>query len=679
MSDVLLFVARDIPSARRLLQSWASECSDLPPSHRPAVSVLVEKIGDVDEPVDLTRVVFDDQPSCCFSSIKVYRAGPSTGKIPNDVFSEVRCVRKRRQAERTLWDWHTLFRVSRGILQQLASAPEPAQRTNLAVSYVSAFDMSRLPQPLKKVSPWLKDVWGEWIQQVVSVDDLRRTRLPIVANALSMDTVVSYDAFCEEKVFGELYHDALSAALIHQQFIPVTDAIAIVTSMVKAMLGELRLATPKGRREMRVRFLSQHRAGLAVTKSSRLCLVCFVQPAEVFLPCECALCEICYRGYGNGELAGTVIMFDRCVLCSTVFASGCAVRLKPPTAGCRVLALDGGGVKGIVQLRVLHEIQNLTGLPIQIFFDLAIGTSVGRLPLFHTRKRSTFRTDVSLGGINALSIGVLGSSLDTCEKDFVELARKIFPKASTRLGRWCQKLSQCVRLVCKDGIYSPSEPILRSITGEARLRGPRKSLYDRKPFEQMKVAVTSIESRTSTSKLFTTYTDHNAPTNLVRVVAGITSAAPVYFPPISLGSPKVAYYDGLEIPLLHARDEALRLSPRKVPDYILSVGNGIMRTTPNTLMNSLSRFAHFSLESLWGHRQYEKLGGSVGEAFNEFRIDPVLDMEAVALDDADAIGKLVQQLNRQFVVNSELRQRIKQLSLVMVASLFYFSFKRCRG
>ncbi|KAK6206258.1 hypothetical protein QIS74_13677 [Colletotrichum tabaci] len=51
--------------------------------------------------------------------------------------------------------------------------------------------MSRLPQPLKKASPWLKDVWGEWIQQAVSVDDLRRTRLPIVANALSMDTVVS--------------------------------------------------------------------------------------------------------------------------------------------------------------------------------------------------------------------------------------------------------------------------------------------------------------------------------------------------------------------------------------------------------------------------------------------------------------------------------------------------------
>lgn len=155
--------------------------------------------------------------------------------------------------------------------------------------------------------------------------------------------------------------------------------MATVTFKVKESMGQLRLKTPKGRRDIRVEFLSRYSATLVVTKSSRLCLVCFLQPAEVFLPCECALCETCYRGYGDGKSTGTVITFDRCVLCATVFASGCAARLKPPTAGCRVLALDGGGVKGIIQLRVLRMIQELTGLPIHVLFDLAIGTSVGRL------------------------------------------------------------------------------------------------------------------------------------------------------------------------------------------------------------------------------------------------------------------------------------------------------------
>ncbi|KAK1960812.1 hypothetical protein LY78DRAFT_723837 [Colletotrichum sublineola] len=156
----------------------------------------------------------------------------------------------------------------------------------------------------------------------------------------------------------------------------------------------------------------RHSASLVVAKPSHLCLACFVRPVDVFLPCECALCETCYRGYGDG-------------------------------------------------------------------------------------------------GINALSIGVLESSLDTCEKNFLQLAPKLFPKASTKLGRWYQKLSQCVRLVFKDSIYSPSGPILNSITGRTRLQGPQTSLYKRKPYDQMKVAVTSIESKTSMSKLFTTYTGHD--------------------------------------------------------------------------------------------------------------------------------------------------------------------------
>ncbi|KAK1659779.1 hypothetical protein BDP55DRAFT_678413 [Colletotrichum godetiae] len=663
MSDAVLFVARDVPSARRLLRAWDLECRGLPPIHRPVGSVVVRNISENIDLESLASMFVSDGLNCYFGDVKVTRGVYKPGMIPDDVLSRIRDVRKKRREEKTLWDWYTLFRVSRGCLQQLASAPEAAPGMNLDVSYVAAFDQSRLPQPLMQMRPWLEEAWREWIQQAMSLDDLRQMRLPILANALSQDMVAYYDGFCGQTVFGEMYHDALTKALSYQRLMPMADAKALVTSVVKTTVSQLRHADPEERRKSRTHFLHRHSASVAGSRSSRLCLVCFVQPPEVFLPCECALCETCYRGYGNSTMSGTVITFDRCVLCATAFVSGCAVRLRPPTAGCRVLALDGGGVKGIVQLRILQMLQKVTGLPVQIFFDLAIGTSVG--------------------GINALSIGVLESSLDTCEQNFIQLARRIFPKASTKIGRWCQKLSRCIRFVCKDSIYSPSGPILGSITGEARLRGPRKSLYNRKPYEQMKVAVTSIDSKTSMSKLFTTYAGHEnrqAESGrprplLVREAAEITSAAPVYFPAKRLGSSTSSYYDGLEIPLLHARSEALRLCPRKtVPDYILSAGNGVMKAAPNGMSNSLSRFAHFSLESLWGHRQYQRLGGSAGEAFNEFRIDPTLDMEAVALDDADAISKLIRQLDREFLVNRDLHQRVQQVSLVMIASLFYFSF-----
>ena len=43
-----------------------------------------------------------------------------------------------------------------------------------------------------------------------------------------------------------------------------------------------------------------------------------------------------------------------------------------------MLELDGGGVRGTVQLKVLSRIQDAVGLPLDLFFDLAVGTSVGK-------------------------------------------------------------------------------------------------------------------------------------------------------------------------------------------------------------------------------------------------------------------------------------------------------------
>lgn len=45
----------------------------------------------------------------------------------------------------------------------------------------------------------------------------------------------------------------------------------------------------------------------------------------------------------------------------------------------RVLALDGGGVRGIITLEVLAWLENETGLPLSRMFDLVVGTSTGGL------------------------------------------------------------------------------------------------------------------------------------------------------------------------------------------------------------------------------------------------------------------------------------------------------------
>jgi len=58
------------------------------------------------------------------------------------------------------------------------------------------------------------------------------------------------------------------------------------------------------------------------------------------------------------------------------------VQLKPRCAGVRILTLDGGGIRGIVEIAVLKAIHTSVGLeplPVKALFDLIVGTSTGKM------------------------------------------------------------------------------------------------------------------------------------------------------------------------------------------------------------------------------------------------------------------------------------------------------------
>ena len=77
-----------------------------------------------------------------------------------------------------------------------------------------------------------------------------------------------------------------------------------------------------------------------------------------------------------------VVEMNQCVLCleSWDTQSPQLMKLKPKCAGVRVLTLDGGGVRGIVELAILEELEQRVGLevPIKELFDLIVGTSTGK-------------------------------------------------------------------------------------------------------------------------------------------------------------------------------------------------------------------------------------------------------------------------------------------------------------
>lgn len=85
----------------------------------------------------------------------------------------------------------------------------------------------------------------------------------------------------------------------------------------------------------------------------------------------------------------------------------------------RVLVLDGGGAKGVMQSILLKEVEERIGKPIYEIFDLIVGTSVGAI----------------LGGIYASG----AMSADKCHKLFKDNITKIFKKRAFRLPKYSNK------------------------------------------------------------------------------------------------------------------------------------------------------------------------------------------------------------------------------------------------
>ena len=74
--------------------------------------------------------------------------------------------------------------------------------------------------------------------------------------------------------------------------------------------------------------------------------------------------------------------------------------------GVRILALDGGGMKGLATIRLLRGIEKAAKRPVQELFDLVVGTSTGALL--------------------AVAMMVKGMSLDECEVVYKELGHRVF-------------------------------------------------------------------------------------------------------------------------------------------------------------------------------------------------------------------------------------------------------------
>ncbi|KAI1640601.1 hypothetical protein F4809DRAFT_397901 [Biscogniauxia mediterranea] len=139
------------------------------------------------------------------------------------------------------------------------------------------------------------------------------------------------------------------------------------------------------------------------------CLCCLRELPECALPCGHVLCLSCIEIYGT-RTSRTTIEINRCPLHVRGIISDppWVITTKPRYAGSRTLCLDGGGIRGIIQLQVLREVEKILGsdLPIQLFFDLIVG--------------------IDTGGIIAIGLGVKKWTVNATIDKFKDLCREVF-------------------------------------------------------------------------------------------------------------------------------------------------------------------------------------------------------------------------------------------------------------
>ncbi|KAF2721275.1 hypothetical protein K431DRAFT_224804 [Polychaeton citri CBS 116435] len=116
-------------------------------------------------------------------------------------------------------------------------------------------------------------------------------------------------------------------------------------------------------------------------RSHATCFCCLMDVPEHPLPCGHVFCNACVKAYGKTGKASVAVPCCPLHPAETQWTRPALIKYKPIGAGLRVLSLDGGGIRGIVQLEVLYGLEQVLGghVPIQCFFDLIVGTGTGGL------------------------------------------------------------------------------------------------------------------------------------------------------------------------------------------------------------------------------------------------------------------------------------------------------------
>ena len=465
------------------------------------------------------------------------------------------------------------------------------------------------------------------------------------------------------------------------------------------LLGKLRAATMAAihlelekaaeiHRDVVLQSFYRHVSGSKAFISHTSCFSCLIAPPEHALPCGHVLCTPCVQAYGTAR-GRYLIEMAYCPLhhddSDGQFRPRWPVVIKPSNAGVRVLSLDGGGVRGIVELVILQEIERSLGpgLPIQAFFDLIVGTSTG--------------------GIIALGLGANGWTVQKCILHFESLCREAFTRRGIAIPGIEWLSTNFSRYETK-----PMEHVLQLVFGEHNLfAGPKVDMDDPRVTQRLtKVAVTTTTTA-GTAAVLANYNRMEAeekppyqfhrsekPSAEIKTwqAARATSAAPTMFKPFAHDPSGQVYQDGAlwyNCPIEVAMRERRLLWPdvaESHPDIVLSLGTGVNPKARQRNNTKISRFALFSparalakvainqveasLESEQTWRNFLLHNPPPDNVQGRFvRMNLVLERDPPRMDEIRSLNEMKEKTMSQFTAR---RRDIKNLADRLIATSFFF-------
>lgn len=172
-------------------------------------------------------------------------------------------------------------------------------------------------------------------------------------------------------MFNALYRESCHESSATHLYV---DCKSVLYQFIHAFAGLTPITTAAAARRKRLRDFYRQWAGL---RSTKVCFLCMCRRSEHVMPCRHTICDNCVVIFGiKSSSAEYHTDLSRCPICGDRFTL--TIRRLPPTKGPVIFSLDGGGVRGLIQLGLLRAIENrLEGMSITEVPDYCNGTSVG--------------------------------------------------------------------------------------------------------------------------------------------------------------------------------------------------------------------------------------------------------------------------------------------------------------